>query len=708
MKSAFHAFLAILILITVALAQTTQKPRSQKPDPDDTVHIGVQLIQIDVSVTDKSDRPVPDLKPEDFELFEDGKKQEIKFLEYVDAVKGRRSKSRPGAPTVVVEAGEASDVNNQKLGRIFAFVVDDLTIPLQDMTTVRQMLTNFVDHDMLPGDLVAIVRSVGGRSLLEQFTGDKDLLRRAVSLLTSSTHPFAVSAPGAARVNLAAQSPAGATASTNSDTRSFSDISGDVDIQSASDDTNLTLRSLMALSTASFVIDSMRDLPGHKTMVLLSGGLPIFSSRSGQISNVSDLFTRLADNAARSGVVINTMDVRGLSSTPGVVRAADVEGKSALGVQPGGGAGRFGESLDPTVRNTEGQANLNEPMGLTNLASRTGGIAVQNTNNFSAALGRILAHSDGYYLLAYTSTNENWDGKPRKWSIKVKRSGVRVSMREGYLAREDKAGPQNKQNELLEAARSPIARNDINLAVNLLMKAVDSGKTALDIHLLIDVNQLNLTSSDGKDHNFDIAGFVYDEFGKLRGGFAYTFKPTLSPEQLKQADGLSYTASTQLPPGNYQIRIVVRENDTGSLGTLSRYLEIPDLTNGRLAMSSIFLFAADPKDASTPPTPLLALRRLSRKQDLRYATLIYNPKLDKDHKAQLRSQLTISQGDTVIFQEPEQTLDVQGNQQARKLGQLALAKVKPGRYTMTLTITDPLADKKASSVSRRADFIVVD
>src|SRR5882724_7066794 len=122
MKSAFQAFLAILILITVALAQSPQKSQPRKPDPDDAVHIGVQLIQIDVLVSDKSDRPVPDLKPEDFELFEDGKKQEIKFLEYVDAVKGRRTKSRPGAPTIVVangvvENGNGGDVGTQNLGR---------------------------------------------------------------------------------------------------------------------------------------------------------------------------------------------------------------------------------------------------------------------------------------------------------------------------------------------------------------------------------------------------------------------------------------------------------------------------------------------------------------------------------------------------------------------------------------------------------------
>jgi hypothetical protein len=170
--------------------------------------------------------------------------------------------------------------------------------------------------------------------------------------------------------------------------------------------------------------------------------------------------------------------------------------------------------------------------------------------------------------------------------------------------------------------------------------------------------------------------------------------------------GLSYTASTKLPPGPYQLRIAVRENSTGKLGTLSRYIEVPDLNSGRLAMSSVFLYAADP-DSKSQPAPMLASRELTRKQDLRYAAVVYNAKLDKG-KPQLRSQLIISQGDKVLYKEPEQPIEAPNPSQIVKLGQLALAKVKPGRYTMTLVITDGLADKKTQTVARRAEFVVID
>jgi hypothetical protein len=174
------------------------------------------------------------------------------------------------------------------------------------------------------------------------------------------------------------------------------------------------------------------------------------------------------------------------------------------------------------------------------------------------------------------------------------------------------------------------------------------------------------------------------------------------------ATGISYDAHTQLPAGYYQLRVAVRENGSGSLGTFSRYVEIPDLSNGRLMMSSIFLYAADPSQSAKQPEPLLASRRLTRNQDLRYAALVYNPKLDKG-KAQLRSQLIISQNGKELFKEPEQPIEAPNpGAQIVKVGQLALSKVNPGVYTLTLVITDPQADKNWRTVARQIDFTVIE
>src|SRR5262249_47750579 len=158
---------------------------------------------------------------------------------------------------------------------------DDLMIRGTDMYLVRQMLTNFVDNRMQQSDLVAIIRTVGGRGLLQTFTTDKELLRRAIAALSVADHPFSAfdnpDAPDAAA--FAAASGAGSGAQQV-------DLSGTAaaDLSSAQDDTNKVLRAFMALGTASFVIDSMKELPGRKAMVLVSGGLPVLGTGTGMVA----------------------------------------------------------------------------------------------------------------------------------------------------------------------------------------------------------------------------------------------------------------------------------------------------------------------------------------------------------------------------------------------------------------------------------------
>ena len=174
--------------------------------------------------------------------------------------------------------------------------------------------------------------------------------------------------------------------------------------------------------------------------------------------------------------------------------------------------------------------------------------------------------------------------------------------------------------------------------------------------------------------------------------------------------GLSYAANTVLPPGGYQIRIAVRDNKTGSIGTLSRYVEVPDLSKGRLAASSLLLAGVPAGEMKAEkPTPISADRRISRKQDLRYAVMICNAK-QKDSRPQLRTQLIISRNGQMRFKQPEEAVTTGGKDQSQliKWGQLGLAAVKPGRYTITLVITEDLAEKKSQTVTRSTDFVVVE
>ena len=230
-----------------------------------------------------------------------------------------------------------------------------------------------------------------------------------------------------------------------------------------------------------------------------------------------------------------------------------------------------------------------------------------------------------------------------------------TTLRISQAAEDDAAtGPRTKEEAIAAAARSPLAKNDIDVTPNVTVKLLAGNKAAVDIHMLIDAKRLHFTEmGDHYQLSLDVVGFVFDQLGRNRGGFSETMNLNLTRDDYQRAllEGLVYSANTELQPDYYQVRAIVREASSGSLGTFSKYLEIPDLTKGKLAMSSVFLFATDAK--GTKPMPLLALRQLSRAQDLRYVALIYNPKL-KEGKPQLRSRMIISQGNKVLLSEPEQ------------------------------------------------------
>ena len=737
----------VVFLATAGLSQSgTQRRGEEQP-----IRISTDLVQLDVVVTDKNGRVVRGLTKNDFELYEGGKKQLINFFELVDAVKERRpqnpGEARPASPQ---PSGQGQGPGQSDINRIFAFVVDDLTIRYEDLSYVRQMMTNFVDTQMGPSDLVAIVRTVGGKGLLQQFTTDKELLRRAIAALTPSTHALSVfNNPEQARISGNLQpltegntQPAAPGAAASE--APFEEI----DIISPSEDANKTLRGLMSLGTASFVVDSMKQLPGRKSLVLISGGLPIFSSQAGTaLDNISIFLNQLTDRATRAGVAIHTLDIRGLQAQSAVASFTDTPGRSGLRSSAGamnapitgraqvqvqggdvvsGGPESFGRVPD------QSQFGYNNPldatgahMGLRILSSNTGGISVLNRNDFNAGLERIVNANEAYYLLAYTPFDNKFNGDFRKVEVKVKGEGLRVYSRRGYLAREDKAtaAPATKQEQLLVAIKSPLARRDIELDLMLLYRAAaappdkaqgsaQASWGAIDINLMVDPKKLQFEQiGDKQQTSYDVAGFVFDELGRQRGGFSETITAALTPAEYRQVSktGISYSASSTLPPGAYQLRLAVRDNKSGSIGTMYRYLEVPDLSKGRLTASSLLLGAVPPNETTaTKPTPITGSRQISRKQDVRYAVIIYNAK-QKDGKPQLKTQLTISQNGQVIHKEQEEALEtnLRNSAQFIKVGQLGLSGVRPGRYTMTLVVTDTLADKKAQTVTRNMDFVVV-
>ena len=712
-------FLSCYLGLFMALGTAAQTQQPQQPPPpagdEEVLRITTELVQVNAVVTDKNEQPVTDLKMSDFEVYDNGKKQELQFMEFVGVGAERRAEGTlaaagSGAVKVApgVDTSVARDITAKDVKRVIAFVVDDVTIPKEDLVRVRQMLTDFVDNKMREGDLVAIVRTVGGKGLLEQFTADKQILRRAIALLTPQAIPASIALFSEESGRLSGPPAPMSTGNATAEQTVNSSATG---FEGPSEGTNQVPRAMAALTVSSQVIDSLRLIPGLKNLVLVSGGLPLFDlTRSGAIvGDITPVFRALTDNAIRSGVVINTLDARGLQTAGAVAKFNVTPAKSALG------GGTFAGSDDNNAGRVDplllGEQSLTEQLTLRSLAGTTGGVSVVNANNFGSGLDRVLERTRAYYRLAFRPT-QRFDNIFHKIEIKVRRGGARVFTPEGYYARADKVEvAPTKEAAIVRAARSPLARRDLDVSADLQYRFTPGNQAQLDVNTLIDAHKLKFERTpEGKYHTaFDVVGFVFDQLGHSRGGISQSVTTDLSEEDYQRAlaAGIAYSASAQLTPGYYQVRLVVREPATGNIGTVSRYFEVPDLANKLLTMSSILLYGVDPAGGAKAPESLPASRAVSRKKDLRYAAIIYNAKLE-GAKPQLRSRLIVSQGDRVLFQEPEQPVESKGGESGQivKVGQLGLSKVPPGRYVLTLVVTDPLGDKKRQSISRSIDFTV--
>ncbi|MCM3870429.1 MAG: VWA domain-containing protein, partial [Pyrinomonadaceae bacterium] len=276
----------VLLVLSVSISSFAQVPApgpSPSPAPasapqqkitgddDDVVRITANLVQIDAVVTDKKGRQITDLNEQEFEILEDGRAQKITHLSYVSV---KSPDAAPLSPTVAAAKDKTAtppvNLRPESVHRTIALVVDDIGLSFESMVSVRQALTKFVDGQMQPGDLVAIIRTGAGTGALQQFTGDKRLLYAAIERIR--WNPSGVARVGAfAPLELdaftrlrsrAAGSIQGGAASIGGVDRPQTGGAGRLE-QFRKD-----LFSVGTLGALKFVVQGMRPMPGRKSVVL--------------------------------------------------------------------------------------------------------------------------------------------------------------------------------------------------------------------------------------------------------------------------------------------------------------------------------------------------------------------------------------------------------------------------------------------------------
>jgi VWFA-related protein len=735
-------FLPVILIVQLSAASFAQKPRTaitepppplpqqpktqpQKPEDIDVVRITTNLVQVDAVVTDKSGKVVTDLKPEEVQIFEDGKPQKITHFSYnvsetpVVAPPARPAtvdKNAPPAPPVALKA--------EQVRRTMAIVVDDLGLSFESTYFVRRALKKFVDEQMVTGDLVAIIRTSGGMGALQQFTSDKRRLYAAIE-----------------RVKWYASGRGGVGAFAPMQPPTPGDQGAAID--AANEELNQFREDLFAVGTlgaVSYVVKGLRQLPGRKSVLLISDGFRIYSQDDPtQNYRTLEKLRRLIDEAGRASVVIYTMNATGLQ-TFGLTAADSTGGMSADQVE--------------TQLSNRRNAAFETQQGLDFLAQQTGGIAIRNTNDLSSGIRRVMEDQKGYYLIGYRPDYATFDPKTgrrtfHKLSLKVTRPGkFNVRMRNGFLGRSDEdtqQAPRTLARQLVEALTSPFGANGVHLQLTSLFGNDARAGSFMRSILHIDARDLTFTDEPNGWHKcvFDVLAITFGDNGVPVDQNGRTYTLTLPDELYKRAlrDGLVYYVTVPIKkPGAYQLRMSLRDSSSERIGAASQFIEAPDLKKDRLALSGIVMSGENPGKPTSPggpagqpganqpansaagqgqegveqgnPEASPAVRHFGRRMLMVYSFIIYNAHLDKATNApQLTTQVRLFRDGKPVFTGKENPFAVATQTDLKRLlarGVIQLGTdLPPGEYVFQVIVNDPQASEKHRTATQWIDFEIV-
>jgi VWFA-related protein len=748
--------IASLCLIASAAGQRP-KPQLQpaKPDDTDVVRISTNLVQIDAVVTDKNGRQVTDLKVDDFEVLQDGRPQKVTNLSYISTQPNIAGGviSRDPTPSLNTNTPVPSvALRPDQVRRTMALVIDDLGLSFESTAFVCKTLTKFVNEQMQPGDLVAIIRTSAGAGALQQFTSDKRQLAAAIErvrwyplgrgsvstfaplepeVLTETANAIIIGGEGSTLAERAAANARRLGEAAQLEADNLNDLK----------EQTFTVGTLGALS---YVVRGLSQLPGRKSILLVSDGFQLFSKlgrntpsvqndgRVGIIdtdapglitnSRVLETLRKLPDEANRSSVVINTMDARGLQ--PLTLTAID----STTGLE----LNRVREKLADREKGF-----FDTQAGLAYIARLTGGLAIQNENDLNKGIQRVLDDQAGYYLIGYRPDESTFDpqtGRPtfHKITVKLNRPELRVRSRSGFFGVSDtEARKLRKSDDLATALASPFGAADVHLRLTSLFGNDDRLGSILSSVLYIDGRDLTFKDASEGWHEADIEvlAYTFGADGEVIDSLSRTHKIRAHAESYESMirDGLLYTINVPIKKaGAYQLRIAVRDTASKRVGSATQFVEVPDLARQRLALSGIFVSGLDPQkvkqsterngrllaadeaaDAQASP----ALRRLRPGMEMHYAYYIYNAKLDMAQRPQLTTQIRLFHDGRLSYEGKVTAYNAGDEPDLKRLragGRINLSgKAELGEYVLQIIVTDKLGNQKLNTATQWIDFQIV-
>ena|GEM_PF-127142 len=711
-----HHFASLITVIVIFVSGVAlgQNPQPQKPQSaDDVVRVFTELVQTDVMVFDKQGHFVEGLTRDNFEIKIDGQSRPIQFFEQVKAGTSNEEAQLAAARASGNISNSASVVPLDR-GRTIFFYVDDFHLDHSSFVYSKKAISSFIDQEMGQNDQVAIATATGQIGFLQQLTGDRNILHLALDRFNSRSY-----------------------SNTDADRPQMSEYeamlvdNNDIDFFDYMVDETMKLNpglnremaagivrnraqamlgpaaqfSANTLSGLERLVRNAKDLPGRKILFFFSDGF-LIQNRHG---DAQIRLQRITSAAAKSGVVIYAIDARGLSVS------------SEFDASKSGG-------IDLTGRRNRASSGERYELqdGLNALSRDTGGRPIFNTNDFKPGIKNAIKETSVYYLLAWKPDNDK-QKTVRFRNIQVNvvgRPELTVRVRKGFFdvettpaATADVAKPaipaeENKviASKLRDSIAAPFPQTALPIQLGVNYYDVAGKGPTLATSVSIPGEFLVFEPRDGKIQALlDMTGVYFDDKGQVKANFYERLVTTApSAEEAKEYHGdIGYTHSANLPPGLYQVRVAVREYKTGRAGSSYSWIEVPDLSNKKLSMSSLLLgertqaMMANTSTTVGPGSVLLSPgHRFHRDSTIRFVVFAYNASVSEvDQKPDIAVQVQVIRDDQPVITTAVRKVSMDGVSDFARIpyaAEIPLSELQAGSYVLQVTLIDRVSKQSTS------------
>jgi VWFA-related protein len=524
------------------------------------------LIQVPIVVTDKSGNHVHSLTKDDFHVLENGKEQKIATLEEIvtTATKLPVAPPKPGEFTNLA-------LTDQQPRPVTVIALDTINTPFLDQYTGRRALIRYLADNLDSGQILALmVMTSHGLKVVQGLTSDREqlvqLLKKASGEMaaTQGTDPDVQANAAAGDIpevptNLDRPYVAAAAFIAYGDT-----ISARFEQPRAIEE---TLNAFLEIAW------SLSGVPGRKSLIWATGGFPFTISSPAAVPgrDLSSLYERTMQALDAAQVSVYPVDIRGLVSNSPMGNAEPAAGDTW---DPHGAA----ISQQISNRTWFQQSTIDT---LNQFADMTGGKAFYNTNDLASSLKRAADDASSYYLASYYldthSNNSGW----RQLKVKVDKKDAEVRAREGFFVTNATMNPDvTRSSDLTYALSSPIDGTGVPLSLKWLGTSGEGANKKAEFLVHMPADDLTIESRNGQNHlNFDFAAIAYLTDGKAGkatktvGKAVNTAVPDGQMASLRSS-GIDMKNALELGPGNYVVRVVIRDNVTGKIGSVTAPLTV--------------------------------------------------------------------------------------------------------------------------------------